>query len=395
MWCGSSDVPFLTVTLASSLLFARSEGRIRLLLLGGILAAIAVSLRYAGVFLGFAFGVSLLLQHRLQIRLLLRDGACLIGPPLAMAITLFARNQAVVGTWRGGNNYSPETPVVEVLKLVYYVISHLCGFSMTSLKELQPAAVVLALLGVVTAISALVVIGKKAGRELFGRRLLSPPSIGFIYGPISIALLFYLHATKSSGMSPRLFLPAVPFAAVSLGWLYQTASQLSPWPRRMHSALLVFGLASFAVGQSQNLDHLQMRAEKGNALNAALLQPASLTSDMTLRAFLQKEVTVDQPMMSSMPQLTYLLTDCPQIGLPVSVYNSENRPWSADRVRKRVLQYNVRYVLLLKRTGTVNSVLPEFFEELLAGQQPEWLTYVGSCEDFELFEVRARASNGL
>ena len=384
-WCYSSDIPFLVLTLSSMLFFIRSNDRTAGLLMAGILAAVAISWRYAGIFLGIAYGVALLFQHRGRLLPTIRSGMFAIAPAVLMTLLLFARNQSLAGTWRGGNNYVGQ-PVDLVLKTAYYCLCSLTGFSLKGLVALEFTCVTQVVIGTMVLGAAMALLFRDKTR-LFREALSSRAAVALVYTPITIAMLIYLHATKSSGMSTRLFIPIIPTALLALGLLYEQYAARSRRVRIIASAVGLVGIAVVVMGQPECLAGNRALAARGVATRIILDQPVAAGSSTTLGQYLRAHCDQQHALLSSMPQMTHLFVEQPSIGLPTSYFNTLNEPWTSKRVQDVVIRpYSVRYVLLLTHPDTSNHG-SEFFKDLQAGDRPEWLTVVFQQDDFTLFTV--------
>ncbi len=383
-WCYSSDIPFIVLTLSSMLFFIRSNDRAAGLLMAGVLAAVTVSWRYAGIFLGIAYGFSLLFQHRSRLLPTIRSGILAITPAVLMALLLFARNQRLAGTWRGGNDYVGQ-PIGVTMKIAYYCVCSLTGFSLKGLIALEFICVAQAVIGTVV-LAATIASLLNGNARLLWKALFSRAAIVLIYTPVTIAMLAYLHTTKSAGLSTRLFIPIVPTGLLALGLFYEQYAGRSPRMKIIASAVGLLGIAALVMGQRECLADNRALAARGVATRTILDKPLA-GSSKTLGEYLRKHCDQQHALLSSMPQMTHLFVERPSIGLPTSFFNASKEPWTFNRVLEVVVRpYSVRYVLLLTHPDTSRHG-SQFFRKLQAGDRPDWLTIVFQQDDFTLFSV--------
>ncbi|MFK7818853.1 MAG: glycosyltransferase family 39 protein [Planctomycetaceae bacterium] len=381
LWCYSSDVLFVSLTLASILCFARADGHWRGLLAAGLLAACAVAVRYAGVFLGITFGVIFLLRHRIQLLRSIRDGSFAIGPPLLTTLAMFARNSMLIGHWKGGNKYAGHS-LGYVLKMFYYCACEFTGFSKTELME--GSLFCIAQVVFVVALLSLIIFGIATRRAAVGRELAGRMGAMLIYAPLSIAMLIFLHARSSSGMTPRLFLPVIPCLLLGFAILFQWVFENYQRLRLVAVCVVVSGMLGVLVGQTRCMADFRTRALRGVATRQILNEP--ITETENLRQYLQARCDSKNTLLSSMPQMTHLFVERPSVGLPTGFYNVTGEPWSFERVERLAQRFKVRYVLLLTHPDT-SVHHSTFFKKLAEGNKPEWLASRHVGENFQLFEV--------
>ena len=380
VWCYSSDMPFMVLTLLSLLFYLKSAEKMMPLIVAGIAAALAVTVRYTGVFLGITYGVVLLHRYRselsgLRVGAFLRSAVVLIGPAVLTTVGLFVRNQSYVGKWSGGNNYSVHRTYSDVVKMFVYSIGQVIGFSINDLRSGHANDVLFVLSCVALAGGVVVLcvrhVMSKHIRE--GQAAEVRYSAILLYVPISLLLLIYLHKTRSSGIASRLMLPTFPLILLGGGLVYQKLSEIGRLFQRL--ALIVFAmlLASAGIGQAEFIASYRTHARPSAAVSNAMT--VEVADGITLRHFLNVHCDSDNSLLSSMPQLTHLFVERPTVGLPIGFYNTEQLPWTVERVHSRVNRFRVRYVLLVvPPDGSKHSA--EFFSRVQNGEVPEWLKVV-------------------
>ncbi len=379
-WCYSSDIPFTMLTLLSMLSFVRATSW-RGLLGAGLIAALAIAFRYTGVFLGFAYGIALVLRHRTKLRQLIKDGCLSIGPALVTALVMFARNRALVGSWQGGNETTQHT-FARTLRLLYYSMSEFTGFSQTAFMKGRMHCLAQIVFGV--AVFAAMGYAIFRSRKQVGTRWRNASVVVLFYGPLVIAMLVWLDMRNATGMTPRLLVPAVPSIILGLGVLLEYMMRQSRIRQGWPLAATMLGVFGVLAGQPACMTNYREFAARGLATRMILEEP--IEQDQTLKDFLQANCDTSATLMSSMPQMTHLFVERPLVGLVSNVYNTNGKPWSFERTQEYVRRYRVRYILLLTHPDT-REYGPVFFRRLSVGEQPEWLRLEHEGQHFKLFRT--------
>lgn len=382
--CAASEMMFLLFTLLAVVCCGVEKKRRSWLLAAGIAAALAFSARYVGVFLAMALGLAAVKQHGTKIGKLLRCTIPLLGPMVVLMAILFARNHLLSGSWKGGNNYESQS-FGDVLIVFYYSVCRLIGFSKAALLRGDWVPVGLVVSSTILTLLALKQISIRGIRS-YWQALDIPQTTVLLYGPVSVACLFYLDITSNSGMTTRLLLPTVPFFLVTVGSIVQQLMGIEGRSRHLVSLAVVLLLASFVAGQRISLAEFHDDAMVGRAVYRTLQQ--EVTDEDTLLSVLQRTVTADTALLSCQPQLASLFIKRPVLGLPTSYFNKSGTGWTADTTRQYMDAFPVRYVLLMVGSEITNDA--QFFQELQLGQIPTWLRPIASGEGYCLFEVIAQ-----
>ena len=130
---------FVAFTLGSMILLFAREYRTRRILLAGLCAAIACSLRYAGVFWLLTFGLVVAPGIIRNWKQVVREGAFFFFVPVAVVCGMFIRNRMVVGNISGGIQALSTKSWRLTCENVYYAFSRLTGLDQNGLQSRHPA----------------------------------------------------------------------------------------------------------------------------------------------------------------------------------------------------------------------------------------------------------------
>ncbi len=204
-----------------------------------------------------------------------------------------------------------------------------------------------------------------------------------LYGPISVAMLFYLDITSNSGMTTRLLLPTVPFFPVTLGLIIEQVLRSQGWLRRISVLATVTMIVSVIAGQQTTLAEFHNDARVGRAVHSILQQRVS--ADSTLLTDLQRRITIDATLLSCQPLLTSFYLKRPVPGLLTSYFNTNRKDWTAETTLRYIDGFQVGCVLLLANTEITNDA--QFFQDIEDGRTPIWLRLEQSAAGYRLFRV--------
>ena len=388
-----SDVPFTALTMLSACLLLRdNSNQVRNAILAGIVAAIALTVRYAGLFFMTAVGVTLVAdwlfqRTRLQFKTLI--GFCV--PAGAMCAALFWRNYSLVGDIKGGNNYAVEKPFIEIARNMYRQISALSGLDYARLTAGGIAEWLLLLVAAMGAVwlfrSRKVLRG--VSREVFSavrdnRALL----LALFYPALTVFMLYVLETKSQPGSRDRMYLAALPFLFSGLARVGQAVGNHGPQSlfRSVFGGAVVvmlLGQANVAYerfGMDRHEDHWYF-------LKVVVERPLGDECAETLREFLSQRISHEHPLLVNEPQRTGELLQVPVVGLPSTLYTPQI--WTADPVKEVVDKYNIEYVVCFTDAGSLEYEQDVvFFSELAAGKVPDWLETHYKDELIQVFRVR-------
>ncbi|MFK7819771.1 MAG: hypothetical protein AB8G99_13710 [Planctomycetaceae bacterium] len=217
-WWGLTEPSFMLFTLlAVRLLAGRS---LKLVLLASLCASLAISIRYAGLFLVGAAAITyfvLLLADWKSYRTLVPEALLFGLPPAATLWALLSRNARLVETPLGGNNYDLGQTSRRVIVRFVSGLSELLGLTRDFLLSRSMAEYVF--VATVT-ISVLFLSRFLSSRERIRQTIafFKPPArlLSLLFPPIYFAAVLLLEYSKGSGLSDRVLMPAVPFAIATL-----------------------------------------------------------------------------------------------------------------------------------------------------------------------------------
>jgi DNA-dependent RNA polymerase auxiliary subunit epsilon len=388
-----SDVPFTALTMLSACLLLRDNGRqVRNAIVAGIVAAIALTVRYAGLFFMTAVGVTLLVdwlsrRTRLQFKTLI--GFCV--PAGAMCAALFWRNYSLVGDIKGGNNYAIEKPFIEIVRNMYRQMSSISGLDYARLTTGGIAEWLMLLA------AAMGIVWLFRSRKIFpdvSREMLSAVRdnrallLSFFYPVLTVLMLYVLETKSQPGSRDRMYLAAIPFLFCGLARVGQAIGNHGP--QSLFRGVFGGAVVVMLLGQA-NVAYerfgLERHEDHWYFLEVVVERPLGDESAQTLREFLSQRISHKHPLLVNEPQRTGELLQVPVVGLPSTLYTPET--WTADPVRKVVDKYNIEYVICFTDAGSLEYEQDVvFFNELAAGNVPDWLEAHYEDEMFQVYRVR-------
>ncbi len=394
-----TETLFVTFTLSSLILLQNDSRSLRRLMLAGLFAMVASSLRYAGVFWlitgGVLIGSQILRDPKATIQRLIAFG-CL---PAILVGGMFIRNSMIVGDPRGGISHVVDKSIRLTLENVYYAVSRLTGLDQNDLvsARLPELFVAVGACGLVL-LAAMCLLRCRVSLA----RIVSFENVGHsaVYGYIvvTLACLAWLEKTTSVNLSPRMILPLIPFgllaAADIVAALLQATSSL-PYSRKAivsTSVLLTLGLA---LAQPDVFTELRGQVPRFGIVKEIIEQPLAATAMAQLSSHdVSKQVTTVRDLLAGQRILTnesHMLPEVLEqgaIGLSESAYTS--RVWTSDEVQSLAQKYDVQLVVVF--TGILERDRSPFFDLLMADKgceaTPSWLEPVLGTQDLIVFQVK-------
>lgn len=359
LWGISEPAFMLFQVLALRLLVSRKTHWV---LLAGCCAGVAISIRYAGIFLVMTAAMSyfVILVTRRDWDTV-KEALTFAAPPTAMVFFLFRRSAQLVGTPLGGNNYPPQ-PVKQSAML--FISNGMKLFGIDRHRALNsdyaiPYIVAMAVFVVILMSRFLADSDRRA--QVKSLLVGDPPArlLAMLYPFAYVGILFAVHVRKAAGVSDRLLLPFVPFLGISIALLASHVSLplRSRWAVRTGMSVL---LTLFLVGQLNAWrHHLDETEYPARAMQSALT--AKIDGQQSVVDYLQDNVTNDRPLLCNQPQLTSALLDVPVIGLATGRYNTEGE-WTAERVETEIIdRFQVGLVLRYRNRAVVHQGMPGVF----------------------------------
>ncbi len=246
VWERQTEMMFISLTL-SSLIFLHAELiGYRSLLVAGLLAAVAVSLRYAGVFWLMSVSPVFLMQIPQKRFAAVKQALTFLAIPAIVVALLFARNVILIGDFKGGSTRILHRTLKHAARNAYYAGSRLTGLDKTNLVAGHVAEVAAATGLCLLAISVFICFIRLWNSEY--RKRLTLPSIGqtavYLYIVVSLAALIGLEKTTPINLSPRMLFPMIPF--ILLACADMVSRTIAAFPDHSHTARSVRAIAVIA-----------------------------------------------------------------------------------------------------------------------------------------------------
>lgn len=397
---------FVAFTLSSMILLFATDPRTKRLLLAGLCAAIACSLRYAGVFWLLTVGLVMAPQMIRDWKQCTRNGFLFFSIPVAVVGGMFIRNKMIVGDASGGIQALSTKSWRQACENVYYAFSRLIGLGQDDLQKHHPAEwsfVIAALVGCLLVLVSLI----RHRKTLFGSLAVYTIARAacFAYVVVTIALLTWLEKTTSVNLSPRMLLPLLSFILLAtadvIAFAYDGWKESRIWRYSVSSAaaaLLVGTLIAQrdvyqeVVHQPERLglvrDVLSAQVKPSDFLDRQLAQQwNSELPGSVLQLIRGSRILTNEDHM--LPEVT----GEGAVGLTPNVYTT--RVWTNDEVEILARQQAVEYVVLF--TSITPRDANDFFEALIAdhGDEalPDWLSPVFILPNLRLYHVEPSASH--
>lgn len=393
---------FVAFTLGSMiLLFAKEHGTTRILL-AGLCAAIACSLRYAGVFWLLTVGIVMapgFIRHWKQA---VREAALFFSIPGAVVCGMFIRNRMIVGDVSGGIKAISTKSWRLTFENVYYAFSRLTGLDQDDLQSHHPAELLVAIGLVVGCV--LVLISLVRQRKAFSR-LLAGNTFGraacFMYLIVTVALLTGLEKTTTVNLSPRMILPLLSFILLATADVSAFAcnglQEFRPWRYTVGTAATVM-LVGTLIAQRDVYEEVIHQPERlglvRDVLSAPVNRPDFLDPQFTLNWNSEESCSALQlicgkRVLTNEDHMLPEVTGEGALGLTAGVYTT--RKWSNAEVETLARQQTVEFVVLF--TSITPRESNAFFDGLIAdhGDEalPHWITPVFVIADLRLYRVEA------
>ena len=395
---------FVAFTLGSMILLFANDHRTSRILLAGLCAAIACSLRYAGVFwlltLGLVMAPGVIRNWKLGVR----EGTAFVSIPAAVVCGMFVRNRMIVGDISGGIQAISTKSWRLTFENVYYAFSRLTGLGQDGLQSHQPAELLFAIglsIGCLMILISLV----RQQKSLSG--LVAEYSIGHVacyaYIIVTIALLTWLEKTTSVNLSPRMILPLLSFILLAtadcIAFALNGLKEFRPWRYAVGTAVTVL-LAGTLIAQRdvyQEVIHqperlglvrdiLSAPVHRSDVADPQLVQDLKFDSSSSTLQFIHgKRVLTNEDHM--LPEVT----SEGALGLTPSVYTT--RKWANDEVETLARQHGIELVVLFTSIRPRES--NDFFDGLIADNAdealPHWLVPVLATTKLRLYRVESTA----
>ncbi len=394
VWECQTEMMFITLTLGSLILLQSPWLGTRRLLLAGIFAAIAFSLRYAGIFWLMAVGGVFLMQFVRQRWSAVQQAATFFAIPCMLAITLFARNAVLVGDIKGGNNKTVRRTLTEAGESAYYAVSRLTGLDKTNLfaGEMAEIATVMGLgLLVVAAIMCGIRLHRTESRRHFTIGTVGD-SAAFLYLGVSLAALIGLEKTTSINLSPRMFFPLIPFTLLALADLVSRMRVTLPersgratWQRRQIVAASALLIAGVLTGQFRAAAEVRGHVQRFGMVDDVVNQ----IIDHHSGSIVPSQLLIGKRILSDESHLLAEVLQQDTVGLTSTTYTA--RIWTDEEVIALIRRYQINHIVIFPDVRPKDE--NPFFESLMQeGARHEssrlWLEPVLISPRIQIYAVR-------
>ncbi|MDB4614475.1 glycosyltransferase family 39 protein [bacterium] len=377
------DVPFLMLTVISTWFLARPVRRpVAFALIGGCFAAMALLVRYAGLFYMTAAALCIVFDWwRRKTRTEFLELVAFCIPTGITVLLLFVRNYQAVGDVKGGNSFVANKPTVQSIREFYEMWVSLTGFGHTNLFNWNPVEYVMiaaAVLGVI-----LLIIHRRSIRldrtviqVLVDGRV---ATICIVYPVLAIAMLVWLEFNSSCGMRARMFMVFIPYLMIIGVFVPQVAKTQSGGKSfRLVGMLLIVG---FLLGQVEAGKTALVELPSLNTIKAACESPVDETN---LGDFLREKISAEHPLVVNEPQIVAAYLERPVVGLADWRYT--DIVWDSEAVRQHAKTHDVQWLLVFTDESLGSDWVP-FLAELAAGQTASWLKLKSANKQHRLYRV--------
>ena len=383
------------------------------LVLSGLCAGIACTMRYAGVFwlvtAGVVLGIPILLR---RVGSLQRACAFFAAPVLIVGL-MFLRNQQLVGDLKGGNNYQVNKPLATAALNAYYALSRLTGLDQDGIQNFRVPEM---LIGTGLLLLLMVAVMRtRWWRQLPGVSAVSVAcwpeypdrssdsgitrtQMIWLYLPCTACALLWLEKTTSITLSARMFLPLIPFALLATGDALRRS-----WPALQHQSTFVLPalamlLAGLGLAQRQVGAELRERPSTLSFVRRMLDEPLQQLPTDAVEGTLNGEASADGSLKTvrDLLKTTRILTSEAHmlgyalnqdvVGLTPPVYSST--VWTPEKAAELVHRYRLTHVVIFPEQQNTQGY--PLYDQLKSDPvSVPWLTPVVSRKNLLICRVDA------
>ncbi len=395
---------FVAFTLGSMILLFAKDHRTSRFVLAGLCAAIACSLRYAGVFWLLTVGLMMAPGVLRTWKQALSEATLFFAVPGAVVCGMFIRNRMIIGELSGGIQGLTTKSWRLTCENVYYAFSRLTGLDQNDLQCGHPAESLFAL-GLIVGCTLVLISLVRQRKTLSGLR--AEYSIGraacFAYILVTTALLAWLEKTTSVNLSPRMILPLIPFILLATADVIAFASdglkESRTWRYTAGGAAAVL-LVGALIAQHDAYQEVKNQPERlglvrdilsASVYRSDFLDPHTAhnwNAEESCSAF---QLIQGKRVLANEDHMLAEVTRSGALGLTSKVYST--RKWSNDEVETLARQQGIEVVVLFTSLTPRDS--NDFFDALIADRAdealPPWLTPVFVISNLRLYRVEANA----
>ena len=346
----ATELSFTAMTLAALLLIQISQtakqDSIAAAVAGGVAAAGAYWIRYAGLFMAGTLALLCVLRLLQRRRAQFVRAAVSLFTCLLCIAPIIVRSERLVGSWRGYNTKYMFHPAG--IAKQYVVSMYHLSFGWGAARYTAPFAVL--------CLGCVIILGVAAARP--DRHMAAWISIPAIFAATYTAAILYLGITSDIGFGPRMFIPVLPVLLL-LGSALCTGRQTAIG-RPAAVALAYIAVVAFTASN--------LIASSGTKVPSPHLNPQAAVFG-ELKAILDADPRV---LVSSDGQAVGYALHRPVVGLVGDDYG--NTRWTEQDVHDLMLRYGACHLLLFPGANTHDGQQSSpFLRSLTAGQHPLWL----------------------
>jgi hypothetical protein len=304
-----------------------------------------------------------------------------------------ARNVALVGDWRGGNDKVVSNPVGSVLlDSVRGGISPLLGIGNRP-DTLIPrvvlvAAFFLAMLWLIT------IYVRRRGRDEQGsaRPLNTSVLIDYVLlAAVYVAGMLYTSTFSVIGPNPRYFVVLTPILLLAIGGALQvllaSTTQHAGLSRRLPA--IVLG-ACFCLYVYVNF--IALRLPRIDEASHVAGQLDRVSSDGTsAREAVLEHIGPSRVILANEGQAVGHVLDLPTVSLVAPIFSDVE--WDEEAIQDTLRRFDADVIVVsLPKPGAPDDILPSpFIRQLALGEAPAWLEPVFRSSDFRIYASRLAA----
>ena len=214
----------------------------------------------------------------------------------------------------------------------------------------------------------------------------------FLYIGVSLAALIGLEKTTSINLSPRMFIPLVPFALLALADLvsrmlatFQEISKGAAWQRRMIAAASVLLVSGVLSGQFRAAAEVRAHVHRFGMVDDVVNQLYDSPSGPNV----SRETLVGTRILSDESHMLAEVLQQGTVGLTSTTYST--RIWTDEEVIELIRNYQINRIVLFP--GVQPKERNVFFESLIKeGERHEssrpWLEPVVISPRIQIYAIR-------
>lgn len=394
VWERQTEMMFVSLTLSSLILLQSESIKYRRLFLAGLLAAVAMTLRYAGVFWLISVGLAFLIQIPQRRFAAIKHAVTFFVIPTIVVASLFARNIMLVGDLKGGSTKEVHRTLKEAATNAYYAASRLSGLDKTNLVTGHAAELAAAtgfcLLAIAIVVSLVRLI--TSGR----RKALAIPPIGysvvFLYIAVSLTALIGLEKTTSINLSPRMLFPLIPFVLTASADVVSRLLAVIPdeaFVARSQRRVVIVGfilmVGSVLGGQFRAADEVRNYVHRFGVVSEIVAQTIEIPTGSTT----PRELLRGKHILSDEPDMLGEALQQGVVGLTSDKYT--NRIWTDDEVITLIRKYQINRLVLFPAIQPKEEL--RFFDSVATEANKGissrlWLQPVVMSSEIQIYAVR-------